>query len=186
MRNSEENNSNAARVFFALWPEATVRQALHTLATEYAPRCKARAIDADNLHMTLLFMGGVERTRLPQLMQAAGNISVPPFGFKFESLSFWPQSRIACTTLAADVPALGQLVAALKQQLTAADLVFENYEFIPHVTLLRNVENILAPQAIQPIDWWVESFVLAESVVTDQGSRYRILQEWPLPPISRG
>ncbi len=185
MRNSEENNSSKARVFFALWPEAPVRRALHTLATEYESRCEARAIDADALHITLLFMGGVERARLPQLMQAAGNITVPPFGFKLEKLSFWPQNRIACATLPADVPALSQLVAALKQQLTAAGFLFENNEFIPHVTLLRNVDNILEPQAIQPIDWWVDSFVLAESTVTDQGSRYKILQEWSLPPISR-
>lgn len=185
MRNSEETISNEARVFFALWPEAPAQQALLKLGAEYLPRCKARAIDADTLHMTLLFLGKVERARLPQLIQAAGNIMVPPFGFKLQRLSFWPQSRIACATLADDVPTLGQLVTALKQQLTAAGFVFENYDFIPHVTLLRNVENIPEPHEFAPIDWWVESFVLAESTVTDQGSRYQILEQWPLPPISR-
>ena len=110
---------------------------------------------------------------------------MPPFGFKLDKLSFWPQSQIACATLAANVPALDQLVAALKQQLAAEGFLFESYAFIPHVTLLRNVENVLESQAIQPIDWWVDSFVLAESTVTDQGSRYQILQDWPLPPITR-
>jgi hypothetical protein len=50
--------SSVARVFFALWPEALVRRALHTLATEYQSRCEARIMDADTLHMTLLFLGG--------------------------------------------------------------------------------------------------------------------------------
>ena len=51
-------DSGVARVFFALWPEALVRQALHTLATEYQLRCEARAMRAETLHMTLLFLGG--------------------------------------------------------------------------------------------------------------------------------
>jgi 2'-5' RNA ligase len=179
----QRKNSNIARVFFALWPQASVQQALHTLAIEYRPRCKARAMRADTLHMTLQFMGEVERTRLPQLIQAAGKVSVPPFGFILRRLSFWPQNRIAYATLLAFVPALNQLVTALKQQLVAAGFLFENYEFIPHVTLLRQIENVLEPQAITPIEWWADSFVLVESTVTDKGSRYQILHKWSLHPV---
>ena len=110
-------DSGVARVFFALWPEALVRQALHTLATEYQLRCEARAMRAETLHMTLLFLGEVEHARLPQLMQAADSVSVAPFGFVLERLSFWPHNRIANATSLAEVLALNQLVTALKQKL---------------------------------------------------------------------
>ena len=177
-------DSGVARVFFALWPEALVRLALHTLATEYQLRCEARAMRAETLHMTLLFLGEVERARLPQLMQAADSVSVPPFGFVLERLSFWPHNRIANATSLAEVLALNQLVTALKQKLVAADFLFENHEFNPHVTLLRHVGHVLESQTITPIMWWLDSFVLVESIMTDQGVRYQALQNWPLSAMA--
>lgn len=137
-------------------------------------------MDADSLHMTLLFLGKVERTHLPQLMQTADKVSVPPFGFVLETLSFWLHNRIAYATSVAEVPTLNQLVTALKQELLAAGFLFENYEFNAHVTLLRDVGHVLESQAITPINWWVDSFVLVESVMTDQRVRYQVLQKWPL------
>jgi RNA 2',3'-cyclic 3'-phosphodiesterase len=178
--------SDKARVFFALWPETSAQQALHGLATKYAPTCKARAMDANALHITLVFLGEVERARLPQLIDIAGKVSEPPFGFKLEKLACWPRNKIACATLLQEMPTLSQLVIRLKQALTEAGFAFGEGEFIPHVTLLRQVKSELAQQVITPIDWWADSFVLAESTVTDQGSHYQILQEWPLTPISRG
>lgn len=177
------NNSSVARVFFALWPEELVQRTLHSLATEYQAQCEGRIIEADTLHLTLLFLGGIERARLPLLRQTAGKVSVPPFRFVLDRLSFWPHNRIAYATPLVEVPALYQLATALQQELIAADFLFENYEFNPHVTLLRQVEHILEPQAIVPITWRVGSFVLVESVVTDQGARYQILQKWPLLPV---
>ena len=179
----QTKKSNTARIFFALWPEASARQALYGLTAQYKPQCKGRAIAADALHMTLQFMGEVGRTRLPQLIQTAGKVSVPPFGFILDRLSFWPHNRIAYATLLSFVPALHQLVASLKQELATAGFLLKNDDFIPHVTLLRQIENVLESQAITPIEWWADSFVLIESVVTDKGARYRILHQWPLHPV---
>lgn len=177
-------DSGVARVFFALWPEALVRQALHTLATEYQLRCEARAMRSETLHMTLLFLGEVERARLPQLMQAADSVSVAPFGFVLERLSFWPHNQIAYATSLAEVLALNQLVTALQQKLVAAGFLFDHCEFNPHVTLLRHVGHVLESQAITPIMWRVDSFLLVESVTTDQGVRYQVFQNWPLSAMA--
>ncbi len=102
---------------------------------------------------------------------------MPPFGFVLERLSFWLHSRIAYATSLVEVPALDQLVTALQQELVAAGFLFENYEFNPHVTLLRRVGHVLESQTITPIMWWVDSFVLVESVMTDRGVRYQVLQK---------
>jgi 2'-5' RNA ligase len=97
-----------------------------------------------------------------------------------ERLSFWLHNRIAYATLQAEVPSLSQLVATLRQQVFAAGFGFENHEFTPHVTLLRGVGHALDSQAITPINWWVDSFVLVESFKVEQGSRYQVLQKWSL------
>lgn len=173
-------DSSEARVFFALWPEARIKRALHTLALEYQSRCKGRAMRADTMHMTLLFLGGVERIRLPQLMQAAGKISVPAFGFTLEKLSFWLHNRIAYAAPLAEVPTLSQLVMALQQELIATGFLSETHDFNPHVTLLRHVGHALESQTIAPMVWKADSFVLVESVMTDRGTHYQILRKWPL------
>ncbi len=176
--------SNVARVFFALWPEASVRQALHTLAMEYQSPCEARVMSADTLHMTLLFMGEIARACLPQLMQTADKVSVPAFGFILERVSFWQHNRIAYAAPLEKTPALDQLVAMLEQAVIAADFQFDHHEFKPHVTLLRNAGHASESQFITPIKWWVDSFVLVESVTTELGVSYQILQTWPLSPIT--
>ena len=140
---------------------------------------------ADSLHMTLLFLGEVERTRLLQLMQTADKVSVPPFGFVLERLSFWQHNRIAYATTVVEAPTLHQLAAALQQELLAAGFLFENYKFTPHVTLLRNVRHVVESQTIAPITWLADSFVLVESVMTDQGVHYHVLQKWRLPPFDQ-
>src|SRR3989338_3720759 len=173
-------NSSVARVFFALWPEALARRALHTLTMEYQSRCEARAMGADTLHMTLLFLGEIERACLPRLIQTADKVSAPAFGFILERLSFWQHNRISYAAPLEKIPALCQLVTALQQELIAAGFWFDNHEFNPHVTLLRRVGHVLESQAITPIMWWVDSFVLVESVMTDRGVHYQILQKWPL------
>ncbi|HYN55122.1 MAG TPA: RNA 2',3'-cyclic phosphodiesterase [Methylotenera sp.] len=182
---NELKNSGVVRVFFALWPEVLVRQALHTVAVEYQSLCKARAMGADTLHMTLLFLGEVERARLPQLIQTADKVSVPPFGIILERLSFWLHNRVAYATPQVEVPTLDQLVTSLRQELLEVGFPFENYEFNPHVTLLRRVGHVLESQAITPIMWWVDSFVLVESVMTNQGVRYQVLHKWSLLPFGR-
>ena len=177
-------DSNVIRVFFALWPEASVRRLLYALAGECQQKCGARIMHIDTLHMTLQFIGNIERARLPQLIKAADRVQMPPFGLVLEKLSFWEHNRIAYATLNTKVPALDRLVTALRQELTAEGISFDNSEFNPHITLLRRVEHIMEPRNITPIRWWADAFVLVESISTSGGTHYRILQKWPLSRIS--
>ncbi|HQN64685.1 MAG TPA: RNA 2',3'-cyclic phosphodiesterase [Methylophilus sp.] len=174
------SNPDVARVFFALWPQAKARQALHKLALGIQPLCKGRVMVADNLHLTLLFLGEVERTRLPQLMQIAGNVSAPAFAFALDKLAFWRHNRIAYAAPQVTVPALVELASALRQQLKGAGELEKSEKFAAHVTLIRNAAKALESQAITPIAWAADSFVLVESVSTEKGVRYQILHKWPL------
>lgn len=174
------NDSSAIRVFFALWPERSVQYKLDALTREYQPKCNARAMRADTLHMTLLFIGAIAHTRLPQLMQAADGVLAPSFEFTLETLAFWKHNKIAYAAPASEVPALNHLVKSLRQALTTQDTPFTDTRFSPHVTLLRHVEHDMKPQNIAPITWRASTFVLVASSTTSVGANYRILKEWPL------
>ncbi|NOT66909.1 MAG: RNA 2',3'-cyclic phosphodiesterase [Methylophilaceae bacterium] len=170
------------RVFFALWPQASVQQALHAQAMEYQAQCAARVMRADTLHMTLLFLGEIERAQLPQIMQNAGKLTMSAFEITLDKLAFWPHHRIAYATSQVEIMALDQLVMALRQALAAAGYALESREFVPHVTLLRHIGKNLGAQVIPPILWRVDSFVLVASVSTGQGVGYQMLAQWPLLP----
>jgi 2'-5' RNA ligase len=71
------------------------------------------------------------------------------------------------------------LAATLQHELANEGFIADSTKFSAHVTLLRNVEHILAPQNFMPVTWQVNSFVLVESVTVNQKTQYQILQEWP-------
>jgi 2'-5' RNA ligase len=175
-----------ARVFFALWPDIDVRQALGNVANAYALPCVARAMSADRLHLTLLFMGEVERARLPALMQAASAVRARPFWLDIERLAFWQHNKIAYATVKHAALPLVDLVAALVKSMQAAGFTFAGGEFQPHITLLRNVQHRLEPQSIRPVRWRLDSFVLLESVLAGPEVRYQVIGQWPLALIDVG
>lgn len=180
IRPAPVKNTDTIRVFFALWPQAAIQRKLHAIAKEYQARCGARVMRTDTLHMTLQFIGNIKRSQLPKLIIAADKVSaVPPFRLELNTFSFWKHNRIGYATLSASEPALETLATTLQHELAKVGFIPDNAKFSPHVTLLRNVEHILAPQNFMPVTWQVNSFVLVESVTVSQRTRYRILREWP-------
>ena len=173
-------NTDTIRVFFALWPEPAIQRKLHAIAKEYQARCDARVMRTDTLHMTLQFIGNIKRSQLPKTTSAADKVSaVPPFRLELNTLSFWKHNRIGYATLTASEPALVRLATTLQHELANEGFVADSAKLSPHVTLLRNVEHILASENFMPVTWQVNSFVLVESVTFNQKTQYRILGEWP-------
>jgi len=168
------------RVFFALWPAASIQKSLYAVAKENKPKCGARLMRADTLHITLQFIGEIERSRLPHLIKAAGLISASPFDIVLDKLCYWKHNKIAYVAPEAEIPALSLLATNLKQTLKSEGISFENGKFSAHVTLMRHVEEVMASRSIAPIQWPIDHFALVESVTNQQGTHYRILQKWPL------
>ena len=61
-----------ARLFFALWPDASARDALAKLALDVTAVTQGRAVPAAKIHLTLAFLGEVVDERRGDLEQAAG------------------------------------------------------------------------------------------------------------------
>lgn len=168
------------RVFFALWPNHQIQQELHTIARQLKPQCQGRVMRAETLHMTLQFIGNIQRSQLAKIISAADNVSAQPFSMKLAKTAYWNHNHIAYATLASDAPLLDNLVLQLKIALHEEDVVYADQKFSPHVTLLRNAEQKPQTQEFPPITWQVDSFVLVESVLSEQGAHYKIIKEWLL------
>ena len=149
-----------ARLFLALWPGPEVRAALAQYRDTWRWPDKAAQVRAEKLHMTLCFIGDVERQRLSELQQI--HIPIEPFDLKLGYPDLWPHGIAVLRPHA--VPAnLMQLQAALGDELQRLAIPVDAREFRPHVTLARRASEAALPQQQVLIDWHVDGYVLVES-----------------------
>lgn len=172
--------SDKLRVFFALWPEPEVRDKLQVLADGLVKSCAGRVMRAETLHVTLLFLGEIARERLPGLMQAAGRVQGTAVEMALDHVAGWRHNRIVYVAPSAPVEMLDELIRDLRREVLSAGFSVDRREFSPHVTLLRNVRQIVDGQTVPAIAWHATSFALVESMLTAGGSRYRVIGVWPL------
>lgn len=169
-----------ARLFFAAWPAPGVQRALCDLGRGLQKQCGGRSLPARNIHLTLVFLGGVARERLADLEAVAGGITAPRFDLEVDRVEYWRHNRIVWAGVARCPDALPLLVEKLERGLSSSGYRFDRRPYSPHVTLLRNARRAPADSAMRAIAWPVSGFALVESVPRDNGRAYEVLREWPL------
>jgi 2'-5' RNA ligase len=178
--NPEAVAAAPARVFFALWPDDAVRQELGRACKLLHGACGGRITRPENLHLTLAFLGDVQRSRLHSLRDAAATVRAPGHVLPVERLGWFRRNRVAwagpINTPAETLDLVAELEAALRQ----ARFRFDARPFEAHVTLVRKALCGEELPTIAPIRWKLREFVLVESELGAGGSIYRIMGRWPL------
>ncbi|MDE2253572.1 MAG: RNA 2',3'-cyclic phosphodiesterase [Betaproteobacteria bacterium] len=170
----------ALRLFFALWPPPPLRAriAQHTLLWRFAP--PARPTVPDKLHLTVLFMDGVPKARLQDVVDLGAKIAckAQPFTLRLDHAEIWPQGGLAHLA-PSDVPEeLAELRVALARAAEKAGIPCDVRPFKPHVTLARGAQGSLAPDGFAPIPWHAADLCLVRSVLGT--GRYAVLARWTL------
>jgi 2'-5' RNA ligase len=174
-----DENTQKARLFFALWPATALRDRLYAEAQACSKQHGGRAMQRETLHMTLLFLGDVMRERIPELVRQVDSWDCEPFAFGLGALQCWRHNRIAYAGLEEDVRELHQLATRLQDAAEAAGVAFDRRAFTPHVTLVRKLEKPFEATPIELPQWDVSGFALVESLLQVEGPRYRDLYAWP-------
>jgi len=133
------DNPNA-RVFFALWPNATERKHLAAWQASLKRLCGGRAMRGETLHNTLVFIGNVELYGLEVLQLAAQEISGEGFELCFDEARYWGHNHIVYAAPRRVPQQLAQLVDALEQRLIAHHFKFDS----PHPNLPPEGEGTIA------------------------------------------
>ncbi len=163
------------RLFFALWPEVSLQMQLAAWAKRAAGR--ARVMRAENLHLTLAFLGDTDAARLPELLALD-----LPFGahrLVLDRAGYWKHNRIIWCGAEEEPAELAQLVAGLRARLDALGIAFDHKAFVSHVTLARNARGLDAAQAWTPIAWEVRDFALVQSSRVEGRVLYQVLRRYP-------
>ncbi|MCU7936006.1 MAG: RNA 2',3'-cyclic phosphodiesterase [Candidatus Thiodiazotropha sp. (ex Dulcina madagascariensis)] len=168
------------RLFFALWPEARVRDEFAALAHASAPG-EGRRHRADDLHMTLVFLGQVDPSRRQCIEGVANAIRASSFELTIDHTGFWSRPRIFWAAPGATPEPLKQLVHDLNHGLRGCGFEPEQRSYKPHVTLYRKARHAKPTPLPAGIQWPVREFVLASSANPGSSStRYQVLRRWAL------
>jgi 2'-5' RNA ligase len=167
--------SARARVFFALWPDAPLRAALSAAADAAQAECGGRATAAQKIHLTLFFVGAVDRSRLSRLEACAASLTARCFTLDMSTLGYWRHNRIVWAGTHACPAELPRVVSSLSANLAGEGIEGENRPYVPHVTLVRNARRAPARQVIEAPAWEAKELVLVESVPAQRGTRYEVI-----------
>jgi RNA 2',3'-cyclic 3'-phosphodiesterase len=174
------------RLFLALWPTATVRSALVEVQHGFPPGM-GRAVNADNLHITLVFLGSTPAERRDCIEAALAGIEVPSFTLSLDQLGYWRKPQVVWAG-SDSVPApLATLVDAVTTAAARCGCELDTRPFKPHLTLFRKVRKPPRDLPVMtPIPWPAESFVLVESITAASGVCYKVLKTWALSAGAEG
>ena len=173
------NNSTSRRLFFALWPSSAEQHAFEQLMRPYVLASGGRAIQARNLHVTLVFLGQVPEPRLEVAKQCADRVgSCGRIDLQFDRVEVWKRSRVLSLVPSATPPELSALVERLKFNLLSEHFETRQEEYRPHLTLARDAKNRIDDALPNPIAWSTTQFVLVQSETTASGSTYTVLHYW--------
>lgn len=174
------SESAARRLFFALWPDEAVRQALWKATRSCVKASGGRPVPRENLHLTLAFLGNVPQGLLPELRAAAARLSLPGFRFVLDSAGYWPRPRVAWVAPSRVPRQLPELVAALWRVLEGLPVQADTRPYRPHLTVARKVSRPGELALERSVDWPVSEFCLVQSVTDPTGARYELLARYHL------
>lgn len=181
------------RGFVAVLLPDGVRARLAATAAELRARAPGLTwVRADNLHLTLRFLGEIEPAALERVREAVAVAVtvVAPFTVEVGGLGGFPSGRaprVVWAGVVAGGEELGALHAALEAALVARGIPGEDRAFHAHVTLARardrrgavRLEGVLG---VGPVfgKVRVEALHLMRAELDPRGARYSVLAEAPL------
>ena len=167
------------RLFFALWPDETVRGQCADLMRRLL-KSGNRPVDPGNIHVTLVFLGAVDDVLESAMVQAVGEIKkLEPVTVYFDELSFWRKPGIICLSSSNPHTKAMNLAEHLSAMVSSFDHPIDERTYKPHVTLIRKAKQSVQME-FEPISWHSDAFCLVESSSAPGGVVYRVIQQWPL------
>jgi len=172
-----ERGEGGRRLFFALWPGEGVRARLADWSRELHALCGGRAPPAQDLHLTLAFLGQVSARNVGQVERAAQEVSPQAATLVLDRPGFWKHNRIAWAGTSSAPAELDSVARGLREALARFRIAFDPKPFVPHVTLLREAREPRSLPALEAIRWDLDGFVLAGPSARG-GGRYEIIRRW--------
>ena len=167
------------RLFFALWPDSNTRKQLQAI-TQSIPQNCGRVVPAENLHITLAFLGQADEETAKSLEDAVTQIRARRFELHMNTIGCWRKAKILWLAPATIPAELDLLVTRVNGISTACGITLDERPFKPHITLARKAAKAIQQIQSPSINWQVRDFALVESITHHTGAQYRVRRSWNL------
>jgi 2'-5' RNA ligase len=157
-----------------------------------------RWVRADQLHITLRFLGEISDEQLDQVLGATRDAAAGNPGtlrLTARGIGAFPdehRARIVWVGIAGQVAGLKALQRSLENQLAARGFRRDERSFTPHITIARLRKPGPLPVELQAFavrdfgSWQLNALQLIESRLSPAGAQYLLRHEVPLEPYADG
>jgi 2'-5' RNA ligase len=172
-------------------PAESLKDSFHELKGNLT-QSSIKWVETENFHLTLRFLGNVDKASMESLISLLGKIAVENSAFTLESAEFGyfgkkKHPRVIWYAFKPDTNLL-LLQSSIEESLTKMGVEKEEKHYSPHLTLGRvknlsireNLEEILSNLHTIAEKYPVTKFSLIESTLTPKGSVYTVLQDFYL------
>ena len=164
------------RLFIAVLPDDQVRSALVSLQKHHELNRIGRCVKAENLHITLQFLGNVDIDQIPEITEFIQQLKFGALTLHLNQIGFFPRSRVVWAGSDSECSNLASLAAQVRDNNPFKLKRRESRRFIAHVTLARDARKRITA-TIDPIYWRIEKCCLMRSITEHQGVRYEMIAE---------
>jgi 2'-5' RNA ligase len=159
------------RLFIALWPDPDTRIRIARLLSEGS----GRRIPQEQLHLTLVFVGAVEREVSDCLEQRLDELQFDSFELTLDRFGFFVRPGILWVGPSSIPRDLVQMRDRARQIGLKCGLRVPNEEYVPHVSLFRGCVDSRTPDWQPALSWHVDTVALIESGEDGQAGPYRMI-----------
>lgn len=161
-----------------MWPPRETAAALHVWATAAQRASGGRVTRLETIHLTLAFLGDVDEGLVPSLKDF--KVKGEKHALPIEQARYWRHNRIIWVGPKDLSASFVVLSGNLRKKLKENEFRIEARPFAAHITLIRKARDPGPLPPLPAVEWPVEEFVLVRSQLSSEGSRYDVLQRYPL------
>lgn len=174
------------RLFFGIPLDPKARQAANDFLRTMQKSCPGRYTIADNLHMTVCFIGEVAPEDLSRVQRIGREASqyLPDSELQLAKPGFFGKKDSAILYLHAEGGnAYASMAQILRSKLSEQGLPYDPKPFVPHITLARKTDlRAMGSQnefpSPSPVHWKPQGLVLFHSHRVNNILTYTPLQTW--------
>ncbi len=157
-----------------------------------------KPVEAQNLHVTLRFLGNVSRSRVEEVGQLIDEIEFSPFEVELRDVGVFPNLRrvnVVWVGIARGDVELLHVFTQLDAKLQGVGFPSDRRGFAPHITVARVSSGQQREALVEAVAAWrdrefgvfgVDAIQLKRSVLTPRGPIYSTLHEATAQPGSQG
>ncbi len=171
------------RLFFALDISAHDKQLIANWRDQQLPR-PYNAINPQNFHITLCFLGNVNQSQQNLLITTANEFK-PQITLNNETellldhCGLFKKPKVLYLGLKNCPNWLALLADSLSAESKTLGLFQEDRPYLPHLSIYRKAMQVSVPFAIK-LPFTVNSFSLYQSITSEHGVNYQAIKTWQL------